>query len=934
MTKTKQVLIISLLCVIAGLFSVLFAIKTFNVGADEIVYANSAILKNESDTDILGVKETPSFFSVKDSGVMVNHHSDGAKVKTAHPIDIRSFTLNEDLVTFYFAPAVKGISDYRGYLIRVTDYYDENNYFEVKYMDDPRSEAYGYYISVATQNTTGYVSVRSFFQYGVFGGVDQRDAFNSVSTPIGLAFDYAHNKVYHMTHGSSERFLLADLTNSELVGLGNEWKGFSGGLVNITMSPYDVKVYDAKVLIKSIAGVDLGVNGAIDDNAPTLYTAADTRADILTAAVGREYKIFSCEAYDVTEGVLSDKVRVSIEDEKGNSIAITNGAITPQTAGVYKIVFSVSDSAGNSVSKSYSLKVVTVAPAVSVSTSTSIKTEISVGETLILPDAEISGGVGEKTLKISARNIYTNETEFLTDGKFTAYVSGEFEIVYEATDYLGTVKAFSVLINVLRGDKPIGEFPALPETLISGKKIKLPQMIAYDYVTNPAACLAANISVRGYFNPDKSDAFVIDNYKFTPVLGDGETKKTLYLEYSAALIGDETKKIVKTYNVNVVKADKLREYFFVKEGDITASTTDRGVSYIAFDTTAGGTMQYANALAADDFEFMFTVPKDEGAGITSVSLKLTDIYNPQESLKIKLSPSGSKTSFEFQNVEYSMTGQFYSKDQISLKLDLFNKKFDCRTESGYKKVASISAFDNGLKFNGFSSDRVYAEISVETNGTASVIKLVSIGGQNLSSNISGDEELPFDSNIITKIVVDGEIASSVKKNEKITVYTAHAYNAIETYIECYVSVIAPNGTTGKTELAQKVLIEDDSFTFVADAYGTYRIRYQAIDCRNKKTTAEFSIKVTDRTPPVIWLNEKVPEKAKVGNTVNLPTANVYDEVSAKPTLKVFVVYDFVITEITENLKFVPTEKGEYTIRYYAYDAEYNSFYLDYKVIVE
>ena len=41
--------------------------------------------------------------------------------------------------------------------------------------------------------------------------------------------------------------------------------------------------------------------------------------------------------------------------------------------------------------------------------------------------------------------------------------------------------------------------------------------------------------------------------------------------------------------------------------------------------------------------------------------------------------------------------------------------------------------------------------------------------------------------------------------EKITVYTAHAYNAIETYIECYVSVIAPNGTTGKTELAQKVL---------------------------------------------------------------------------------------------------------------------------------
>lgn len=74
---------------------------------------------------------------------------------------------------------------------------------------------------------------------------------------------------------------------------------------------------------------------------------------------------------------------------------------------------------------------------------------------------------------------------------------------------------------------------------------------------------------------------------------------------------------------------------------------------------------------------------------------------------------------------------------------------------------------------------------------------------------------------------------------------------------------------------------------------------------------------------------------KAGRTCTFAEATAYDAVDATPTVIVILINDDLLyTDVTKSMSYTFTEKGEYTLRYYAYDDNYNNAYLDVTIIVE
>lgn len=928
------------------LFGAYASFATAENNEDETTtFTTDSLFKNKNDSVIEGVSDLPGWFGVNQSGVVFNHRAERGGVITSHPIDITTLNATSELVSLWVVPPEKGTANFSEYYIRVSDYYDENNFFEVKINRFLDNAQYCYYMSVRTQDvefkatrggTTQSAVVQNFFLYeGLFAGVNLNGS--TLAKPFALSYDATTKRVYYYNELDNSLFLLRDLSSSAHMGKGFEWKGFSDKLVNVSFSSFGNSSTNVRVMLTKFAGMSLGKDFAGDTEKPSLHTSADDDSSLFKACVGREYKLFSSEAYDIVDGNLTDKIELSVTDETGADVAIANGKIIPKTVGLYSVKYSVKDRAGNVAEKIYNLNVYNVPPEIELSVDESIiKTKAVVGESLTIPSAVATGGVGRIGVKTYVENSANGQKDEVVNGLYKPLYTGNFEIVYYAADYIESCKVLRVGFTVERGNKPIGVFPELPRYLVAGKVYKLPVLDAYDYVTDVTGGVKADVKILGFYKSDESDAFEIKDYKFTPTLASGVSSDVLHVKYTASLNGNAVgyESITQTYDINVVAINKASDLLISDNGKIVPSTVNKNNNYVEYDVKGNGSLRYINPLAVLGMDFKFSVPSkisatNENNTVQSVVWKLTDAKDSSKCVTFTISPlsEDSKSKFSFGGNDYKVAGAFFDTDFAFT----YNSN-DNTVKAGDALIAAIEYFDNGEVFNGFPSRTVYSDIylSVQDKG---VFRLVNVGSQSIYSNInSAGAELAFVDKTKPIIVINGEVPTIAKLHDKIVLPTARAYDSVDPYVECRVTIsYKPRNGGSWVDLVYGMLIEDEELFFNIEQTGDYRISYRAKDSSNRSVDISAKLVVRDCVPPVIFVSGDLPSTLKSGTSIVLQKAVAYDETS-DTVVKVFVMYNGIINEVKAgdngDINFKPDKKGKYVIRYYAYDSDYNVAYRD------
>lgn len=875
-----------------------------------------------------------------DGGVRVNVLGAGSTVKYKNVVNVNSLTKDDVFMQIAIDPSMRGAADFKQLYIKLIDADDEDNYVTIDVHHSQWSDAqwpitfyqvgtkdiasaglwWGYYKEGESEPKSGGAGTNCYT--GSFVGNAVR--YNGGARPITLRYDNKEKAFYfdepdNTNNMTVHRMTILDLDDPLQVGAGNEWKGFARGRVRVEITATDMAGSSGAYVVTSFMGNTYG-GDVTDVKKPVIFTEADTDPKILTAVKGEEYPLFAALSDDEFDGTVTELDRYIVYSGTTERVKLNGDSFIPTVAGEHTLIYERTDAAGNVASSRYALNVLMTAPEMSITTAAAIPGVIKAGETIVLPEPVVIGGSGTPTVAVKVKRVADNAVVADNETSFTPSLSGSYEIVYAATDYLKKTATVSYFIDVVRSSSPIATFPTLPEMMIAGKKIELPAMKSYDYYSSPAHPVNATVNV--YVSETEGVRGEKIDRLYTPAAGSGE--RTVYFTYETYCAGNESDALTRVYPVVVRDATFLTDYF-VKRG-VTASGDDGSIGFTA--TADGAGMKFVHALPAKDFETMFSINSAKNA-FTSFTVTFTDSVNPAEKLTLSVERNdGSKRAkVRYRGVGYEMYGSF--GDEYS---DPFLIRFDTAAgklyDQGGRAIMPLTAYDDGSEYKGFTSGKFY--VAFEFGGVygESEIVLNKLGNQAMYVNREGDEAVAFEDYSKPVLSLESELVSSARKYDRIYLPACGATDAIDPYLECYVTV-----TLNGKRVLPKTRSEEGGLDFVARDYGTYYVTYEATDYSGNPISRRFYISVPDDVPPTITVAAP-KESVKAGGEIALNKAVALD-LNSEPALYVFLISPTgAITDVTGKDSVKTEKKGVYTVRYYAYDADRNATYVDFKVKAE
>ena len=872
-----------------------------------------------------------------DGGVKVNVLGAGATVRYKNIVNVSSLTKDDVFMQIAIDPLTRGTADFKQLYIKLIDADDEDNYVTIDVHHSQWSDAqwpitfyqvgtkdiasaglaWGFYLEGVSEPKSGGAGANCYT--GSFVGNAVR--YKGGARPITLRYDNKEKAFYfdepdNTNNMTVHRMTILDLDDPIQVGAGNEWKGFARGRVRVEITATDMAGSSGAYVVTSFMGNTYG-GDVTDVKKPVVFTEADTDPKILTAVKGEEYPLFAGLSDDEFDGTVTELDRYIVYSGTTERVKLEGNSFVPTAAGVHTLIYERADNAGNIASSRYELNVLMSAPEMTVSTSSAIPVIVNAGETIELPEAIVTGGSGTPAVTTTVKRVADNAVVCENEKSFVPALSGSYEIVYTATDYLKKTHTVSFFVDVIRSSSPIAYFPTLPEMMIAGKKIELPAMKSYDYYSSPAhpvnAIVNIYVSETAGVKGEKIDRL------YTPAAGSGE--RTVYFTYETYCAGNESDALTRVYPVVVRDATFLTDYF-VKRG-VTASGDDGSVGFTA--TADGAGMKFVHALPAKNFETMFSINSAKNA-FTSFTVTFTDSVNPAEklTLSVERNDGSQRAKVRHRGVGYEMYGSFGNEytDPFLIRFDTAAGKL---YDQGGRSIMPLTAYDDGSEYKGFTSGKFY--VAFEFGGVygESEIVLNKLGNQAMYVNREGGEAVAFEDYSKPVLSLEREMVSSAKKYDRIELPACSASDAIDPYIECYVTV----SLNGK-RIVNAVRAERKDMSFVANSYGTYIVTYEAIDYSGNPITRRFRVSVLDDEPPTITVAAPVSE-VKVGGELAINKAVALDR-NSEPTLHVFLISPTGAIENVTNVNSVKlTKKGTYTLRYYAYDADRNASIADFEV---
>lgn len=796
---------------------------------------------------------------------------------------------------------------------------------------------------------------------------------------IILHYDF-EDKAIWVTGQQGIKFCIMDLDFSESVGYGKEWEGFSSGKVKLSFCSKQHRSGSPSYMVLNAFNTPMNGTEVDDTQAPVLTFGEEIENNTAPSAlVGKTYRLPSFTCLDAADGETACTIRLT--DPDGAEVTVTDNAFVPEKAGFYTLTYNAADAAGNTAGRTLRFTAQNAVPEVTISVAAG-GTEVKVGEEIALPQATFTPSEGAYITETSVRIVragYPAETVEAEEGTFIPLFAGEYRVVYSAVDWLGFTHTEEIAYNVSDADETTvhGSLQHL-RRLFDGVRVILPELNAFDYVTSPGAGIAQAVNVTLSGN-GQSETLAAGSV-FTPSIE--KFGNELTVEYK---VGEKT---VESYTVDIYEKPDLNSETYVNDGsyqldDYFVFGKNVNVEYnkggdeleyyrIRTEEGAKGNMSFgfANPLQAEGFTFTFFIPA-EMKNFTALRFSLRDSFDESVGFDLVLEditesrdPS-IKDTYTFLTTnggkKYTLYGSYNYwtyKDNAFERAVSGSLTFTYRDGSIYdvngNEVCKITENFDGSAWNGFASGMVYFDVMFEgvgeltvpdyqkdEYGTTAAIALTSLCGQTFyvtyrETDDGGYRLMDFYDLANPQIVFDGELPTDLRVGQTVAIPMVYAYDALSPYTEVRVTVQAPDGTVVFADELMK-----EGLSFSVTGYGLYYIRYTATDATGNTTQTTYTIGATDTTAPTVALSSYDELSGKVGKTVSVPTAVVLDDHDEAPRLFLYVVAPDAsmeaLGEVTaENAVtgFTPDAAGNYTLVYYAVDADYNATVVTIPVTVE
>ena len=840
-----------------------------------------------------------------------------ATVNYGRVIDLSDCDENSRIFDFIVAPAsgrefngnVASVTtadyDFRTLQVTFTDIYDESNYIT---FDFERRQDFYYYSSIRVSapgmTSGGWVESSQAMRQSPFG-TPLTSSFtgcpanaNGQYAVISTFFDYAERAVYAQPYGSLQKTIVRDLdyTGHLLLGESTLWNGFTTGEVRLSFSFQTINPSaKAAIYLFTLNGQDLTGEEIVDTTAPVVKTADENLADgVPEGEVSRPYKIFNTTAYDALDGKLdASQIEVNVLKPDGETSRPidSDGYFTPDEAGIYTIVWSISDSSGNP--GEYRLPVTVrgkLADLQITVENNDLQETYSVGETVNIPqNLTIRGGSGAYKTSISVIDCASDEPLPLTDGTIVFTQQGYYIVAYRAEDYIGNVTMQKYFILAEGRSQPYVEEPSMPTAVLAGKQFVFPEFSATDYNSYAGKPVSA----------DKYYEVTADDWKTTTVYKEGDAFTPSAGTYRYRVCAENIADPSQSYtgdegSFTAAEAESIGEYLYDPAGKVKADYT-ASADYPRYIATEDATLEFLNRLSAESFYLTFNVPS-ELAEYGMIELLVRDYANASQNVTIGILR------------EDGQCGVYLNGERVlSLNAPFTGTTFEVYFSNGYAYINATLLGELGEDM--FSSGLVYLSVSMkDVSGTAG-FELRRINNQTYLGLF--DEGENFD--LTAPVVVPSEDIELIKYvGDSIVIPSAKAYDVLDP-----VSTISLRVMRNEEQIYQQNGAEGT--VIFADLPGEYMIVYTASDSSGNTASATYTVKVINRASPAINVQGSLPAQTSVGGTVKIPQAEASD--FAGNALEVFVYVidaDNYMQQAADS--FVAEKAGTYIVRYYCYDA--------------
>mgnify|MGYP002796147961 CR=1 FL=1 len=915
-TKNTQVTLTQ-----AGLYTVRYAAASY---ADQVTFrvrdkafgvtSGNSVVSYETVDRVFPTNPRYPDSQFHKTGVMVRLEQ-GDTLTLAQVIDVGELTKDDVLIGLAAIPDEIGKCDFERFELVLTDvldpsvslrisangYPDEGLTYPFTYIraggqNQPRKGYEAGKQLIHVENNWGGSVVHSF--YGVY---DTTDAGFDVSynNPelhqiIKLRYDAEEVALY----GTSQGFIM-DFDDPTYFD--DLWHGFPSGKARLTISASNYSAVTANFLITEVYGIELSDLTFYDEEKPVIEVEGDETLPV--AAVGLQYPVPSAEAYD-PYGCHGVQTSVFYNYNTPNPISVdyADGVFTPDRAGWYTILYSVTDYFGNEQSVLRWVRAQAPSAPQVIVEQTELRGEL--GTLIDLPSYTVQGGSGQSKVTVTASD--GSQTVDCTALQFRPDSAGPWTITYTARDYVGQIGTATVTLETYAGEKPLfNDVPVLPQAFISGGSYILPDLYADDYTSGTHERRLADVTV--YDDETPNGRTVKSGQAFTPtVTASGNFVTVKYTVDDAAA----TWRIPAILSYENGKLS-IANYFVGADIAVTAEET-----YTAVRATGDAAQfVFANAILAQNSAISLTTPSglSDYAGLR---ITLTDADAPDVSVVAEIRKNGFGSLFVVGGSSVAMTKGFAATEANN------TFTFGYRDGMFYMDSASlaITEREDGKPFTGFVQDKVWLIVEFLQPGENAELRISDINGQPIIRT-NADRIAP-------SMQIYGSYGGAYDCGSVATLPLVRAADVLDPNITFTLTVTSPSG---KAVTASDGTLLDGadptrSYEIMLSELGNYRVSYEMSDTfEGRESIFVYQLSAMDSKAPVLSYEGEWATTAKAGELYVLPTVTAtddYDGVTVLITVTMPNGRSVQLESDTNALYF--TAEGRYKLHIMAIDASGNT----------
>ncbi len=667
-----------------------------------------------------------------------------------------------EFIEFLITPEDNSTKEFNYLELKLTDIYDENNFIRIdmtaadKTMKYPNTAYTGVvacdrYDSIGYDNTnlstTGANVGTSFY-----GQVGQEP-----SSSCRFYFDNDDLNTYVFPHTPEYRVtdkLFDKIKDTNTVGLGNEWFGFTTGEVYLEITVGDMASKKCSIMVLSVGAHNLDAFASGDSVISVVTGDLDGDGDIYDAdtlpyalaGANNSYPVFDTIAYNPVGGVLSGVSTKVYYGESRENIAIANGRFKTEKTGTYYIEYSLLGSAYGDAKKIVEVEAKSAydyGDAPDYILNSQLVSSAGIGDKVaILKGATVGGsGAWSEKIQVSCKPSYSEEWEDIavlgTETQFfVAEDPGEYKIDFISTDLVGTVVTKTHTVTVENDTAPRMKDAPIPTFAVKNYSIVFPHVEA-QYVSSEG-------------KKDVSLEIFVDGVDYTnkPYTVKGD----FTVVYRASVVGDATKFIEKSYSVSAVDLtdipDDADEELFVSllssyfkssesvEGTPDVTTSIANGKNIQFTTSVDGAgVTLTERVPFEKFDITLS-PVSGSTAYSAVKLILTDFEDISETVELTLTRTSAnkllvalngedcpltqdkkneqgETVPELKEVDFAKIKVYVEKwfediDPSDTATNFVARYRFVLTTGAYEFRFEIGSYNSGVEFAGFGSKSVFA----------------------------------------------------------------------------------------------------------------------------------------------------------------------------------------------------------------------------------